>query len=441
MIERYSSRTRLWVQGRLAWAGATRPGRDWAGLTRRTRGMLVVAGAGAIVAMVAAGLAFGPLAGGSAPTPRPSWPVAAAISTSPSATPSSTVEPSASPSITGGEPSVPEPSPTEDDSPLTPAVLASVDCSTYNSSYGSSAVAGNLLYVSCGFDQKIVAIDLTTDKIVRTYPVPKEIGKCAMACVMPAPDTIIVDGGLWIHWNDRYLQRLDLDSGQTTTSAQEAELIGDAFGWIWVQGKTDTAWAVGPQGPLPDSLGARTSNWNRFSVACGQLWEEFPGQDGTTVLAPVDHESGLATEPHLTVPKTIDWSYVSEFDSACWLVGSSFADHTGIYHIVRLSDFTAGSTPCFAPSWLKGDHVPFDLDGTDWVWDGSVIRQIDMVTGKTYGRGWTMPQLDAEVLVANGQVWASAGDQLERLDIPLSPIPNQTPLTPIVCGEQSPSPE
>jgi hypothetical protein len=301
-------------------------------------------------------------------------------------------------------------------------------------------VAGNLLYVSCGYNQKVVAIDLTTDQVVKTYSVPKAIGPCGMACVMPLPDVLIVDGGLWIQWNDGYVQRLDLDSGQTTTDAQGVQLLGDAFGWLWVQAKADTAWAVGPEGPLPDSIGARTSSWHRFDVACGQIWESWPGEGGTTVLAPVDRDSGTATLPQLIVPASIARFNLAEFDSACWLVGSSSTDTTYPWHIARLSDFTRGSAACFAPAWLRANRIPFALDATDWVWQGSTIKQIDMVSGETYGRPWAMPLEQGPVVVANGQVWAQSDTSLVRLDIPLDPVPNQTALPPIVCANQSPSP-
>jgi hypothetical protein len=45
-----------------------------------------------------------------------------------------------------------------------------------------------------------------------------------------------------------------------------------------------------------------------------------------------------------------------------------------------------------------------------------------------------MPTPHGKVVAAKGQVWAQIGSLLQRVDIPLDPIPSKADLPPFVCG-------
>ncbi len=387
-----------------------------------SRRALAILGAFALVLIVVVGLALGPLHSAGAPAQSSPPPSQAAGSPTAAATPT--------PSMAALSPSLVEP-PTDDTSTRTAAVLASVDCPAVSGFDNPTAVSGDLLYVACASGRAVLAINLSTDTISKIQPLSRPPTTCQTACPPLMPDGLVVDGGMWVHWTDGYLQRLDMDTGQTTTDAQGVKLVGDAFGIVWVQAKPDEVWEIKPQGPLP-AVKATAGTWDRFFIACGEIWDSWSGKNGTTVLARVDRVSGATTKPELTVPATIKTFELVELDSACWLAGLSTAGTSNPWHVARMS-FT-GASACFSPAWVSADRVPFALDDTDWFWDGDSLVQLDMSNAQKIGRHWTMPTPHGKVVAAKGQVWAQIGSLLQRVDIPLDPIPSKADLPPFVCG-------
>lgn len=422
MIERYSQRTRAWVEGRIEWAATTRVGRSWAGLTLPSQCMFAAAGAAGLVLIIVGGLALGAMVGSpEARTTASSSPRIAQVAAPPIASASPTQTASLAESALASEAA--SASPTD--------VLAAVDCVDA----GPTATADGRLYVVCGVgtEATVTAIDLATAMVVKTYPVARPDPPCQGACIQLHADALIVHGALWIEWSDSEVQRLDLDSAAVTGEFSQASLVGDALGSIWVETASGLH-EVSPDGPLPETGGTKWGAWSGYEVACGSIWiASAPGTYG--YVSAFDQLSHGFRE----VPATVGYgSRVLGIGSTCWL-------ERDVPPYGHASELTRFNGECLGSQTMTlDDALPFELGDTAWIRTkyGGIYR-LDMTTGAAYGPAVPMPGSfgpHSTLVAASGQVWAADGDRFVRLAIALGPTPDQATMPPFACASASPSP-
>jgi hypothetical protein len=415
VVERRSEHVRDWVARKIEWVEATRAGRKWAELTPRSQRILVTAGAAGLALIMVAGLVLGVESGSPAtrtsesPGPR----VAEATeSQSGSASPVDSALPPA-PSASENQTSYGDPS-----------ILASVGCAANR----ATASAGGRLYVACGFGAAatVVAIDLATDVVARTYEISRPNPPCQGACRPLVPEALMVHGGLWIEWSDSVVQRFDLNSGKVTSQVSDIHLVGDIWGSIWVETASDLT-AVSPDGPLPQSNPASEVSWTDIRVACGSIWAVSGSTGAVSFFDTVTHGWRVAVV-------TGGYVYqVLELGSTCWIVRSSSG---GKWQLTR---FQGG---CLGDQAITVDALPFQLGDNTWIQTQDGLYRIDLTSGVKYGPAWLLPTRGSydTVAWASGQVWAANGDQFARLAIPPNPAPNQATMAPLACAIPSPSP-
>jgi hypothetical protein len=133
---------------------ASRAGIRWAALAPRTQRIAAAGGAGVLVLVILGALVLGPLsahgAGGSS-SHSSSAPGIAAASGSSAASASASVGPTA----TVGP-------------PRAAAVLATIAC---DADWTTPVVSAGRMYVSCSNGTQVIAIDLATDKVAKTYKI------------------------------------------------------------------------------------------------------------------------------------------------------------------------------------------------------------------------------------------------------------------------------
>jgi hypothetical protein len=419
VIERYSRRTRAWVEDRIEWAATTRAGRKWAGLTPRSQRAIAAAGAAGLVLLMVGGLALGAMVGSpEARAPASSSPWIAEV-----ATPSTA---SASPTQTASLSESARPSEAASASPS--GVLASVDCVAV----GPAATADGRLYVACGLgtEASVIAIDLATDKVVETYPITRPDPPCQQACIPLHATALIVDGGLWIEWSDSEVQRVDLDSGEVTGEVSQARLVGDALGGIWVETASGLH-GVSPDGPMPETGGTKYGAWSGYEVACGWIWiASAPGTYG--YVSAFDQFSDGFRE----VPATAGYgSRVLGIGSTCWLARDA-PPYGGEVELTRFNG------ECLGSQTMTLDALPFELGDTAWIRTNGAVSRLDMTTGSVSGPALPMPSSfgpQSTLVAASGQVWAADGDRFVRLAIVLDPTPGQATMPPFACASPSPT--
>jgi hypothetical protein len=439
-MERAKANARQFVVRARARFAASRAGIKLAALPPRTQRLIAGGGAAALVLVLVAGLVLGPLfghgAGGKGASAATSAVAVASSSESPTA--------SASPTANAG--------------PIDAKVLATVDCVGGK----SPVVYGGRLYVICddGPDStKAIAIDLASGKVVKNYELDFSDGV--------SPDTLIVDGGLWVGATgavvgaDKYVTfnfdtvRLDLTSGSTESDLTDMELIGDIGGTIVVTDEDGNPYKINA------ATGAR-SFWNSTNVAtvadnysvaakCGSLWDVSGLSDG---LVGVDLANGKATTIDVNVG---GGSVVAVLQSGttCWAEIDSSRNNSDD----AFSDLTVmaqlGPTCMGVASRQTFSFSTFEVGDTFWEILSNGISQVDPVAGKVGPTYLVTTSAEGWVTLADGQFWLATDDSLVRLDIPvdqMAPAPAPASLScvgkghgpvddkPIPTDSPSPSP-
>ena len=123
----------------------------------------------------------------------------------------------------------------------------------------------------------------------------------------------------------------------------------------------------------------------------------------------------------------------------CWaLVNVKVAGQSDSFYFARLG----GSCVDMRSPVFNGRIVT--LGDTYWLItsakSGDWISEFDPTTWKELPGRWALPDSSGFVVEMGGQVWASKGDTLMRLDIPLTPLPNLHWPQPLACPAATPSP-
>ena len=393
---------------------------------------VAIGGGGVVVIAIVGGLALMSL--GSRPTAG-----GPSLSTSPSAiaqltaspTPVSTASPTPSSSRLASPTPVPTPSPVPTPMPTppqlataslasvdpnalqTPKVLATVPCAIDLTV--RPVVSGGLFYALCGLDT-IVAIDLKTDRIARTYslnlPEPKH---CEMACVMSGVTAIAVNQGLWVELylptnsSPSSVVRFSLGSNRITRTLPNTTLMGAGFGDIWINDPTYGVSAIYPNGNR-DTRFQEAVPPGSLVEACGSIWAWGLDQDNSAIAR--QNRYGR------TIWQGREAGWILEIHQAgneCWaLVQVPQTDYSDKYCFARLGQSGVDSrSPLF-------DSPIITLGETYWLRSAGLIRQLDPTTWTLRAGGWLLPDKQNGFLIeVGGQVWASSGANLVRLNIPL----------------------
>jgi hypothetical protein len=391
-FDAYKARAGVWLNNEVEWARGTRVGRRWVELPRRTQQLIgAVASVGCVV-IVAVGLILVPpsLSQGAHAAATGSSQVAVA-SVSPSESAAFSVMPSSSPSATE-----------DPGAPKAPAILASVDCGASS----VTAVAKGVLYVPCrdatGADARILAINLSSDKVQTTFKLGRTTPKCVPGCGPPPyVYAITVGRTLDVSWEDYGFQSFNLTSGKEigklTFTNEDSSLV-----------------------------------WDVRVNACGSLWDlqEPANENREATISRLDPKSGRVLWTSLLNGGYDIFTYrVEQIGAGCWVI----PDVDGPTSITRL-------TPaCMAAQAMTVPGAPFALGGSAWVITKTGLAQFDLAAGSTYGRTWLLSERPSPILAVSGHVWAGVGDKFERLDLPTDPIPNQAPLPTIQCAAPAPT--
>lgn len=399
-------------------------GRRWAALPIRLRQSLagLAGGAFGLLVFVAFVLGLQAVAQTQLATAEPS-PIAIA---SPTETATSTATPSPSPTPTPTPTPTPAPtaSPTPSPSPSAstspgvstpddPTVLARVSCTFL----GPAASTASKLYAACA-GNKIVAVDLSTGKVSKTYALTRPSSGLARF-----PVVVEVKDALWVYWNDALIQRYDLSSGKVTGQVSGNRIVPDPKGGIWIETQDGALHGMTARTGLPPAPSAGSvppSTW----IGCGEIWQVVDG---------VVHVSDLSDGTIRGTFTYVAGSAILQAGPTCWQAVSS----AGGWRLTNLSSQCVGSLTVRFPS------RPFDLGNTTWVLESGGMVQISIAAGTTHGSIWKLPggvSVDQPPVYASGQVWTGSSTDLVRLDIPLKAISGQGYAPPIVCPTPSPTP-
>jgi hypothetical protein len=349
--------------------------------------------------------------------------------------------------VANPSPIVVVPTPTEQPSQKTAAVVASMpNCSPHGG--WLHAVSGKHLYIVCyGSDQRPVVadVDLTTNAVLGSY-----------ITTFTYIDRVEVDGGsLWVGGTlgsacvapctgFNHVLRFDIASGKQALDLSDWTLRGDGFGYIWASDKNGGLSKLDPATGAVKGHIAFTYETAQF--ACGSLWGMHAINPGTsamsTTLARVSPADGSVLA---TFSESGKIGELSQIGAECWAPALSNPDPTPGYAATEVPYFNhfdrigQSSIEFHSPAmpWSQGCAAIFD--GTFWLLGNYYIAWLDPATGnllatmqridpatwKPVGAIWTYTGAEP-ALGIDGALWAGNGRDnptaLERLNVPLGPL-------------------
>jgi hypothetical protein len=405
----------------------------WRGLPHNAR-LASVAGMLLIVALVAAGIAVKSQPSVSQANPSvsqaPTSVVADASSpgTTPSAQPS--VRPDYSSWPTGWitspptyPPATPSPTPL---APITAATLATFPCKPYGDD-DELAVSGGLLYLFCRnpadtASQSVVAIDLQSNRIVRTYDFEYAFeGRCMMNyCDWDDDHSLAVDHGLWVGGEDG-IERLDLATGQASMG-HSWQFLAHSPGRIWVEVQRDEGadiQALDPNtGKATKDAAFHHSNdaWASVQVCAAMVladtvsWSEGDVYtDSVSLLTPSTSSAAWPIQRVGESHSTVSW--IGQADGGCWMstVRWDSNDQLDDFYLARLGlDGIELTTDIFS---RDADAVSVDVrfyEGRAWLvretQQGTYIQRLALPSLTLLGRPMRVPV--KWLGIAGGSIWA-----------------------------------
>jgi hypothetical protein len=444
----------------------------WRALPHNAR-LASVVGVLLIVVLVAAGIAVKSQPSASQPSPSvwqaPTSVVAEASSPGATSSTPSSIHPDYSSWPTGwitspptDPPATPSPTPI---APITTATLATFPCKPYTDDPVDLAVSGGLLYLYCKAPgdkstASVVAIDLSTNRIVRTYDFEFvfDPSACTMGyCEWSTELTLAVDHGLWVGSHDMYggIERLDLATGQATLGHNGWQFLAHSPGRIWV--------AI-PQSEETDDMAIKALNPSTGKATSDPGFHSGDPNPGVGVCAAMVFaevvRDGQLTLELLTPTRSpgwqveasgFDWITVGQADGGCWLAATSAS--VSSFQLARLGlDGVEAETDLIKRDWdVDSEDVRF-YDGQAWLVrvtaQGTYIQRLTLPSRQLLGRPMRVPS--NWLGIAAGSIWArNTQGYLVRLGLngatpaPRTPSPKPTlgrTATPTVAPTQTAGP-
>jgi hypothetical protein len=378
---------------------------------------------------------------------------AASGSSSPSASASVAATASASPSASAsasGIASAPSASPSATINPFArraaSAVASVSNCDiTGITSANIPVISGGDLFIECALSdfsgaQIVERVNLTTNKVVKTYTTPISNVERGFA---------VAGGALWIQVDNgsacalpctdfSHVFRIDLVSGKATRDLVDRTLAGLEHGFVVVADLSGHFFELDPvtgdsKGQISSTLAALAG----ADDACGSAWgvdsNVFNPSATVTRMDPANgNVLASFTEPGMIGP-------IQQVGNECWAVAwtaMNGGDGTD-FHFDRITPSGIDSRSPIMPTGTRAEI----FDGTFWTLtvgaaDPSTpaltnsnllttMQRIDPATWQPTGTIWTYSGA-APAFAAGGSLWAAqAGDPspaLNRLDVPMGAI-------------------
>jgi hypothetical protein len=422
--------------------------------------VVLVAAAGFAVAFKPAGSAPGQT--GSASAQASPSPLADASTTSTSTPPANSEQPSVRSYPPTPGPTALPPQATLTLPPLAPTTaptLATFACKPYPSDeilYGMPAdpvVSGGLLYIYCKptgdkSPESVVAIDLRTNQIVRTYDFvfPFEEICYPMRCSRDFGLTLAVDHGLWVG-GEVGTVRLDLTTGRPTLTHGDWRFVGHTPGRIWVDmpATDDTdggvIQAVDPStGKATDAAFHYLDAGINVHVCSAMVVAEVRNYDPyTTDLSLVTPPTDSPAWPiHLTDNAGDQLDEVGQADGGCWtsMIGTDDQHNVTAVYLMRLGLGTGieSRTDVIQPDRQTSDLSVRFYGGQAWLVrttpQGTYVQRLALPGLTLLDKPMRVPV--TWLAIAGGSIWArNTQGYLVRLGAygatPVPPTPSPTP--------------
>jgi hypothetical protein len=428
-----------------------------------------------VVLVAAAGFAVASGAAGQAPGQTGS----ASALVSPSSLADASMTPTSPPKANSEQPSVASspatPAPTALPSqatltlpplaPTTAPTLATLACKPYPSDedlYGEPAdpvVSGGLLYIYCNptgdkSPESVVAIDLSTNQIVRTYDFefPFEEICLPMRCSHDIGLDLAVDHGLWVG-GEVGTVRLDLTTGRPTLTQGRWLFVGHTPGRIWVDIPANDDSGGGVIQAIDPSTGKATSdpafhylNTETTVHVCSamvvaDLLDYYTYATDLSLLTPPTDSP--AWPIHLNDNSGDQLGGIGQADGGCWtsmIREDDQHNETGVY-LLRLGadNGIESRTDIIQPDPQTSDLSVRFYDGQAWLVretaKGTYVQRLALPSLTLVDKPMRVPV--TWQAIAGGSIWArNTQGYLVRLGLngatpaPSTPSPKPTITTP-----------
>jgi hypothetical protein len=382
----------------------------------------------------------------------PSEVAAASATATPTPPTSSSAQPSVasfSPMPTLPPPATPSPTLA---APTTAPTVATFPCKRYSDDLDQPVdlvISGNLIYLYCKAPgdkstESVVAIDLRTNRIVRTYDFQFAFPKVClpMRCVWDVDRTLAVDHGLWVG-GEGGIERLDLKTGKASMMHTDWRFLAYSPGRIWVDvpynpdthdrvlQALDPTTGIATRDPGLHNFNAVASAHVCSDMIIGAVWGYSADPSELHLLTPTLDPPGWPIVP--TGSYRGGQGLVGQADGGCWVsifLNDSYGRQTGVRFQRLGRDGIELTTDDIQVDSESEDLSVRYYDGQAWLVrvtsKGTFIQRLELPSLNLLGRPIRVPV--NWLGIAGGSIWAlNTQGYLVRLGLDgAAPTPSST---------------